>query len=364
MSQRLPFFPAYWGASRRCAKSFEQALLTLAARPGVGYADFNQAALSHLFEELGGAAAATRPGLSQQLATETQLALAWGQFVLNGRRTYELAPALAEELLHTDAGDLRLADIRFPAATFYLHFGSELGLTLPRSDEPAEGVFVLDSGRQGLRMVVVGRLAPTASPSQRAGESFALRFPPECLDDGVDQAVARAIDWDQADLEAARAVLSARYAPGAGTGSVEHLQQRNAAAVAMVTRVLGLCVNALAYQTAYPGDQTMGWSDQAPQSLVAKSECGATPKERERAASKLKALGHDKRTLIGPQFQQAAANVARMPHWRRGHWRNQPHGPQMSLRRLTWIRPTRVLGRSGRDAALKDADAPPEGGPG
>lgn len=35
-----------------------------------------------------------------------------------------------------------------------------------------------------------------------------------------------------------------------------------------------------------------------------------------------------------------------VPHWRRGHWRNQPHGPGLSLTRLTFIRP--VLVRADR----------------
>lgn len=30
------------------------------------------------------------------------------------------------------------------------------------------------------------------------------------------------------------------------------------------------------------------------------------------------------------------------PHWRRGHYRMQPHGPQRQQRRLLWIRPTLV----------------------
>jgi hypothetical protein len=37
-------------------------------------------------------------------------------------------------------------------------------------------------------------------------------------------------------------------------------------------------------------------------------------------------------------------------HWRRGHWRRQPHGPQNSLRKLVWLMPTLVnLGKRGEE---------------
>lgn len=29
-------------------------------------------------------------------------------------------------------------------------------------------------------------------------------------------------------------------------------------------------------------------------------------------------------------------------HWRRGHWRNQPHGPGRQMQRLVWIRPCMI----------------------
>ena len=32
----------------------------------------------------------------------------------------------------------------------------------------------------------------------------------------------------------------------------------------------------------------------------------------------------------------------RRPHWRKGHWRNQPYGPRNSLRKIIWMRPKRI----------------------
>lgn len=53
------------------------------------------------------------------------------------------------------------------------------------------------------------------------------------------------------------------------------------------------------------------------------------------------------RVLLGPltlptQVRGVHGEVA--PHWRRGHFRMQPHGPQQSLRKVIFIAPTLVRG--------------------
>jgi hypothetical protein len=35
------------------------------------------------------------------------------------------------------------------------------------------------------------------------------------------------------------------------------------------------------------------------------------------------------------------------PHWRRGHWRNQPFGEKLSEKKLIWIKPTIVNKEKG-----------------
>jgi hypothetical protein len=51
------------------------------------------------------------------------------------------------------------------------------------------------------------------------------------------------------------------------------------------------------------------------------------------------------RVLLGPlelPVNTYSANGEISPHWRRGHFRMQPHGPQMSLRKVMFIAPTLV----------------------
>lgn len=61
----------------------------------------------------------------------------------------------------------------------------------------------------------------------------------------------------------------------------------------------------------------------------------------------MRALEGYRRTRAGPHA-----------HWRRGHWRNQAHRPQLSLRKLIWIRPTLV---AADHAGAADEATPPPG---
>ncbi|MGB7988144.1 MAG: hypothetical protein WCF44_02030 [Candidatus Methylophosphatis roskildensis] len=46
--------------------------------------------------------------------------------------------------------------------------------------------------------------------------------------------------------------------------------------------------------------------------------------------------------MLGPQQIHLHGHGEVSPHLRRGHFRMQPHGPQMSLRKVIFIAPTWV----------------------
>lgn len=73
-----------------------------------------------------------------------------------------------------------------------------------------------------------------------------------------------------------------------------------------------------------------------------------------RAKSKLTALGYvpvhicGKRVAEQRTHQGIPAHGHVATHWRRGHWRNQVHGPARSLRKLIWVMPV-VVGSKHAD---------------
>ena len=116
---------------------------------------------------------------------------------------------------------------------------------------------------------------------------------------------------------------------------------------------LQLVVNALCYVAAYPEDIDTVWPEGTPDSLKQKALHGKG-KEQMRAKSKLTALGYVPVHICGKRVAEqrthrgipAHGHVA--THWRRGHWRNQVHGPARSLRKLIWVMPV-VVGSKHAD---------------
>jgi hypothetical protein len=114
---------------------------------------------------------------------------------------------------------------------------------------------------------------------------------------------------------------------------------------------LKLIINGLCYLTAYPEDIETGWPEGTPPALLEKIDRAAKPKDVQRAMSKLTSKGYIKVHFCGkslskrtdvPTGQEVAS------HWRRGHWRNQPHGHRLTSRKLIWIMP--VLVRKDRQS--------------
>lgn len=109
---------------------------------------------------------------------------------------------------------------------------------------------------------------------------------------------------------------------------------------------LRLIVNALCFITAYPEDIEVQWPQATPKKLLSKTV--GTFRESRRTKSKLASLGYIPIHLCGLKIRKIAAEESAFPkkpiqgHWRRGHWRNQAHGPKLQLHKLIWIMPVMV----------------------
>lgn len=117
---------------------------------------------------------------------------------------------------------------------------------------------------------------------------------------------------------------------------------------------LKLVINGLAYLSHYRDDIEKRWVDGTPSSMIEKIEHAVTYKEKQRATSKLLSMGYTIVNLCGMEFDKNSVSNGSgsemSAHWRRGHWRVQPHGKGRLLRKRVWIMP--VLVRS--DLELKE----------
>jgi hypothetical protein len=306
------------------------------------------------------------------IETEERLLTAWLSYCLAGRQIFEIPPHLGEMLRHTDADDIPISLLRVPYATLYLKFGPQPDLEL-EPGWPIDSVYIEHLPEQSAYTFTF-----TAAPPQPAdihlwhafGEPCAvIQFTAEHA--GMD--LGTAVDHVLSDL---LHQLGTEQAGGDRDGTVDmHLAaiaegieisptstltitsgSRATQQIATARKrypamrgALQLAVNALCYLTAYPEDITEAWPAGTPPALIAKTTQG-TPKTRAKAVTQLEALGYIKVRICGTKLPAAAAaalpgNAAHpsvRPHWRRGHWRRQPHGEGRALRKLIWLMPTLV----------------------
>lgn len=109
---------------------------------------------------------------------------------------------------------------------------------------------------------------------------------------------------------------------------------------AMMNQLTALVFSILLYMLARPEEVAQG----AIVRRVKPRQGNARP--REFWTPNIVGFRYQKRaTTTGETGETAGTGRSVRPHWRRGHFRMQPHGPQRSARRVIWIEPTFVGGK-------------------
>ena len=284
--------------------------------------------------------------------------LAWGQWRMHGSKVYMLTPALRDAFAHSDVSEVRVDDLDFPHTSLYIGFDPQDDLCLDLG-WPVDGAYVLYAPGVSMRIVLTSR-APQGVPwFDRVGDTYDLRISAQHFGLDMEAAIDAALADDLNDLRQAHAKMVAQGStvPGALQANQTmidiHLRTRDT-----LRRVMSLVANTLCYLSAYPEDQQTQWLEGAPARLVEQSQSGP-PTQVRRARSKLWALGHTRVTRIGMAFEpEATQGASKHPHWRRGHWRMQAHGPAHSLRKLLWIHPVRVTRAGMEEPDIIRVDVP------
>lgn len=347
----LPYYPQQFRQSRPYYKE------TLAAATPffqAGAVEGIQREYSLLMEQLAPRFLAERrphdkvtPELFLNLTRESMIGLSMLELDRYGSRLLHVAPELVEAFLHSDSDEIALEDLHLPFTAFYLHLGRQDSLPLNQGKVYLQGALIRRIGEQGLRVTLAGAWPqdPPHDWRRRNEEIYDLMFRAPLLQLPVKDAIEAALAEDRADIESRLQELKRTLAnedARALADTLLHNLEANRSALAAACNVI---VNTLCYLTSYADDQEERWPQEAPTRLAWQADTGS-PTERRRAESKLRALGFTRVLRVGQQFVEANTwgATALSPHWRRGHWRRQAHGPRLSLRKLLWIKPARVLG--------------------
>ena len=316
------------------------------------------------------------PFPSLVMEAEYTLTTAYGRFVQAGRQIMDFPPALVAMLAKTDIDDIALDHISMPYAAQYLYFGPQAGLEL----EPGwlvDGAYVEARGVAGDMCFTVTAVPLDRSlsrdwylfPEVAYAQDFIEEFRSMDLATAIDTVLAGKLNhlhqsqakpggditavveqhFDEEQISFPQNLRLVDVSPALAAereGKVVHRHPVYRAALQLV-------VNALCYVTAYPDDIATVWPEGTPVELL-KLFLEGKGKAPQRAKSKLAALGYVPVHICGShvaEMQKLETRVANQPgiHWRRGHWRNQAHGPARALRKLIWVMPMMVGLKAGEE---------------
>ncbi len=310
---------------------------------------------------------------SRRMFRFTDMLMFHAVFAANARQIFDIPPQLGEMFRRTDVDDITAESIKVPYPGIYLHFGPQSDLAFDPDWTP-EGAYVYELRGDGDGDRVLQFCIAFAPKDLEKYRDFDVNFEPVYVQALAQQHMRMPLG-DAVDLVLSEKMAQLRKEADAATmPGLEDEEVQELAASQGITLVsaqatrakqeldslepqhkcylemLKLIVNSLAYLAAYPKDVETRWPANTPRSLLKQLAKTDNRNEQRRVQSKLAAMGFSPVHLCGRRLAEeidrstaaAGATGQRAVHWRRGHWRRQPHGPQNSLRKLAWLMPTLV----------------------
>ncbi len=300
------------------------------------------------------------PGPGQAEHVNVQV---FGQFMDAGKVIFDVAQPLSQCLLLTDADDIPCGEIFLPCPAFYLHFGQASGLS---GDEVSiEGVFISgDSNALMMDLVPKGFGSPFFISSIEGEPLIHARVDLQDPSMPATLALEQSVRMIQRQRDNAlalhkeqEALLEAQYGQIVKAPSpVESLDKH----LPLIRKALGLILNTLFYLSAEPEDVIEQWSQDVPGEALETIRTTDKTGTRNTIENTLKKAGYTKVRYIGHMFTASktgndfkdavSEGHTIATHFRRGHFRRQPHGPQRSLRKTIFVAPVLVNAGKGEPA--------------
>lgn len=291
-----------------------------------------------------------RPKTTAVYVNDMATAMHYLSYVGAGRNIFHFKEALAEAFRRTDVADFAVGEIRLPYPVVYLSFGPQVDLEPFGDDGLIDGAYVSCHGDAHIQIMLTTRRPPSDKPWFQYVEryyylSLELKNPEQPLLEVVEAALADELEQSaRCGNDHAAAAAELGIASRAQTTAAERAAEYRYGYPHFLEG-LRLIVNALAYVAHYSDDIERRWPESTPQSMLDKLARAKTHKERRREEAKILSLGFTRINLCGLGFGDSGdcrQSGDMSSHWRRGHWRLQPHGAGRSLRKRVWIMPVLV----------------------
>lgn len=266
------------------------------------------------------------------------------QYQLSGKQIFDLGDTLVEMLANTDVGDCTLKNWQAPYDAFFIRFGKQNKISLEFDEgvrEFADGAFIAVTPWDSVGLQRRIKIGFTMVKDDNSGvmlPGYFMDIIPEEQDMPINDAIQHAIDRRIASFEAE--VTETSLSTAIKENRIAQIQQCEK----IIKALLELVVNSMFYIESIGGEAKYSPGRDAPPVHVAEWE-NATPEKRVKLRKKIIHDGYTIVRMAGHELNGSTGSFtgdSKKTHWRRGHWRNQPHGEKLSLVKLVWIKPVMV----------------------
>jgi hypothetical protein len=293
----------------------------------------------------------------------------YSKFLNRGKNIFYLSPVLTELLKNTDAKEITFDNLHFPYKTFYLAFGPQLDWKI-KDNVFIDGAYIsVDEG--DYIQIALTTFDTTTNFADLKSYHYLTE---ETFNTGIDlekkhATISIAIEalyqdeiesFKQSDANFRKLLERPDIDPEMRAGiewvtelnkesfeqdsNLKHKKKLNY--ITLLREVSGLLFNAIAYLTLTDKDVEERFIESTPLSLLDQVRKAKTEKKKKELSTAIELAGYTRIKYCGFRaFQNSGQNQTGLevsPHWRRGHFRNQPFGENLNQRKLIWIHPTIV----------------------
>ena len=311
-----------------------------------------------------------------RIEEETQISKQLLDFYKSGRNIFRIDPFLVKLLKKTDVGNIKLEDIKLPYDSIYFSFEPISDIQYPiecyehKHDihyklQDQEKQFSLDGAFVTMKNDYIIDITLTfIDNKERFNEKIAIvkdyRFPviQFSLDFGkwdtnegrihsgkttFDESTVCFYDIWEGDGQPGELTYEELHAL---TKRKEKCNQYEWEEYVLMDSAVKLIVNCLCYLNAVDNDIQTRASNPIADEILQELQKTKKTQAANKLKDKLKKFSYSKIHFCGnnlkKQIEDQFSGFELEPHWRRGHWRNQPFGSGLVNSRLVWIKPTIV----------------------
>lgn len=295
-------------------------------------------------------------------------------FKKGGSNIFHIQPALVEMFKNSSADDIHMKSLKLPYEAFYVYFGLYTGIRMQNSRAYIDGAYIWSPhiDDTGAEKVFFINLTESIDLDQALKANSLKRLELDVtyqLDmsfcENMDETVRQAYDdhfvntYEKYGQEFSESIIDG-WEKHKGEPGIQRIErpkshEENIAewkpnpiySDPAARAAINLVFNTICYLSYEKREVKQRYPDFAPERLVGQVTSGST-KERRRGQSKLESMGYRKVYFCGDTIERRVAILRQeevrgvSPHWRRGHWRHQAHGPGLIQRKLVWIEPVLV----------------------